>query len=106
MTCVDDTVGKIVSEVHSDDNNDITAEMLINLAKADIERRDPPQVKISSHWVLCLSENCGEDSSQESGMSALPNVEFTLYIKNIRCDNVSEAVMSKVVIENVITVAK
>ena len=93
VTCVD-TVGKIVSEVHSDDNNDITAGMLIDLAKTDIERRDPPEVKISSRWILCLSENCGEDNSQESGMSALANVEFTLYIKNIRCDNVSEVVMS------------
>ena len=89
MTCVYDTVGKIVSEVHSDDNNDVTAEMLIDLAKTDIERRNPPEVKISSHWILCLSEDCGEDNSQESGMSVLPNVEFTLYVKNIRCDNVS-----------------
>ena len=93
VTCVYGTVGKIVSEVHSDDNNDVTAEMLIDLAKTDIERRNPPEVKISSHWILCLSEDCGEDNSQESGMSVLPNVEFTLYIKNIRCDNVSEVVM-------------
>ena len=33
VTCVDDTVGKITSIVHSDDNNDKTAEMLIDLAK-------------------------------------------------------------------------
>ena len=86
VTCVDDTVGKIVSEVHSDDNNDITAKMLIDLAKRNIDRRNPPEVKISSNWILCLNEDCGD---QESGMSALPDVEFTLYIKNIRCDNVS-----------------
>ena len=86
VTCVDGTVGKIVSEVHSDDNNDITAKMLIDLAERNIERRNPPEVKISSNWILCLSEDCGD---QESGMSALSNVEFTLYIKNIRCDNVS-----------------
>ena len=86
VTCVDDTVAKIVSEVHIDDNSDKTAEMLIDLAKTDIERRNPPELKISSDWVLCLSEDCGD---QESGMSALSNVEFTLYIKNIRCDNVS-----------------
>ena len=90
MTCVDDTVGKIVTEVHSDHNNDKSAEMLIESAKSNIQRRNPPNVKISPQWILCLSEDdCGEDDSQESGMSALPNVEFTLYIKNIRCDNVS-----------------
>ena len=88
MTCVDGTVGKIVSEVHSDDHNDKTAEMLIDLARTDIQGRNPPEVKISSPWILCLSEDCDEDHSQESGMSMLSNVEFTLYIKNIRCDNV------------------
>ena len=89
MTCVDGTVGKIVSEVHSDDHNDKTAEMLIDLARTGIQGRNPPEVKISSHWILCLSEDqCDEDHSQESGMSMLSNVEFTLYIKNIRCDNV------------------
>ena len=92
MTCVDDTVGKIVSEVHSDHNNDKTAEMLIDSAKIDIQRKNPRKVKISPQWFLCLSEDCSEDYGQESGMSALPNMEFTLYIKNIkniRCDNVS-----------------
>ena len=86
MTCVDNTVGKIVSEVHSDDNNDKTAEMLIDSAKTNMQRKNP---KISPQWILCSSEDCGEDDSQESGMSVLPNMEFTLYIKNIRCDNVS-----------------
>ena len=86
MTCVHDTVGKIVSEVHSDDNNDKTAEMLIDLAKTNMQRRNPPKVKISPQWILCLSENdCSEDDSQESGMSELPNMEFTLFIKNTRC---------------------
>ena len=86
VTCIDDTVGKIVSEVHSDDNNDITAKMLLDLVKMNVERRNPPEVKISSDWILCLSEDCGD---QESGMSELSNVEFTLYIKNISCEKVS-----------------
>ena len=88
VTCLD-KVGKIVSEVHSDHNNDKTAEMLIDLAKTSLQRRNPPKVKISPRWILCLSkDDCDEDDSQESGMSALPNVEFTLYIKNISCNNV------------------
>ena len=89
VSCVGDKVVNITSEVHSDDHNDKTAEMLIDLARTDIQGRNPPEVKISSHWILCLSEDqCYEDNSQESGMSMLSNVEFTLYIKNIRCDNV------------------
>ena len=55
MTCVDDTVGKITSIVHSDDINDKTAEMLIDLAKNDIERRNPAQVEISSDWIIPYS---------------------------------------------------
>ena len=97
MTCVDDKVGKITSTVHSDDKNDKTAQMLIDLANSDIEGRNPSRVKISSDWTLCLSKECGEDdnlnNTGESGM--LPSAvmqEFTLYIKNIRCRNVSRNV--------------
>ena len=93
LSCVDDTVGNITSEVHSDSRNDKTAKMLIDLAKTNIQGRSPPEVKILSHWTLCLSEKCGEDYSQGSGMSVPPNIEFTLYIKNIRCENVSEVSM-------------
>ena len=95
MTCVDDTVGKIVTTVHSDDSNDKTAEMLIDLAKNDIERRNPAQVELSN-WIICLSEDCRKTyNSGEFGMPVLPNVtvqEFTLYIKNISCNIVSYVV--------------
>ena len=67
--------------------------MLIDLAKNDMQSRNPAHVKISSDWIICLSEvDCGRTFSGESGMSLLPNVsmqEFTLYIKNVSCDNVS-----------------
>ena len=79
VTCVDDTVGKIVSEVHSDENNNITAEILIDLAKTDIERRNPPEVNIFSDWIICLSEHCNGSMK-----------EFALYIKNVRCRNVRD----------------
>ena len=89
VTCVDDTVGKIVTTVHSDDSNDKTAEMLIDLAKNDIERRNPAQVELSN-WIICLSEDCGKTyNSGEFEMPLLPNItvqEFTLYIKNISCN--------------------
>ena len=81
MSCVDDTLVNITSEVHSDDSNDKTAEMLIDLAKTDIQRRNPPEVKISSDWILCLSEHCNVTMQ-----------EFTLYIRNIRCRNVRKLI--------------
>ena len=77
MTCVDATVVNITSEVHSDDNNDKTAEMLIDLAKSDIERRNPPEVKLSSDWILCLSEHCNVNTK-----------DLSLYIRNVKCRNV------------------
>ena len=90
MTCVDDTVGKITSIVHSDDSNDKTAEMLIDLAKIDIERRNPAQVEISSDWIVCLSEDCDEDGNvTDTGL--LPDAavkELSVYVKNTRCVNV------------------
>lgn len=76
VTCVDATVVNVTSEVHSEDNSDKTAELLIDLAKSDIEKRNPPQVKISD-WILCLSERCD-----------LSTKELSLYIKNVRCRNV------------------
>ena len=93
VTCVDDTVGKITSTVHSDDSNDKTAEMLIDLAKNDIQRRNPAQAEISSDWIICLSEDCNEDGSviDAEGSGVLPNAtmqEFTVYVKNTRCVNV------------------
>ena len=93
VTCVDDTVAKIIATVHSDDNNDKTAEMLIDLAKNDILRRNHAQVKISSDWIICLSEDCNEDGSviDAEGSGVLPNAamqEFIVYVKNARCVNV------------------
>ena len=89
VTCIDGRVGNITSTVHSDDNSDKTAQMLIDLAKSNIESRDPAQIKISSNWIICLNEDCGKG---EFGIPALPNItvqEFTLYVKNISCNNVS-----------------
>ena len=82
VSCVDDKVVNITSKVHSDDNNDKTAEMLIDLAKNNLQGRNPPEpVKISSDWILCLSEHCNVTTQ-----------EFTLYVKNIRCRNVRKLI--------------
>ena len=85
MTCVDDTVGKITSIVHSDDSNDKTAEMLIDLAKNDIQRRNPAQVEVLSDYIVCLSEDCGKTDDGSSGMSS---ITMQLYMKNISCKDV------------------
>ena len=84
VTCVDDTVGKIITTVHSDESNDKTAEMLIDLAKNDILRRNTAQVEVSSDWIVCLSEDCGK-TDDGSGMSS---ITMQLYIKNISCKDV------------------
>ena len=86
VTCVHDTVGEIIATVHSDDSNDKTAEMLIDLAKNDILRRNHAQVKISSDWIICLSEGCGK-TDDGSGMSS---ITIQLYMKNIICKDVRE----------------
>ena len=90
MTCVDDTVGKVTSTVHSDESNDKTAEMLIDLAKNDIQRRNPTQAEISSDWIICLSEDCNEDGNviDAEGSGVLPNAAIQVYVKNISCVNV------------------
>ena len=86
MTCVDDTIGNVTSTVvHSDDK---TAEMLIDLATNAIQSRDPAQVKISSDWIMCLSEDCGKTDGGVSGMSMLASTTMQLYIKNISCKDV------------------
>lgn len=85
VACVDDTVGNISSKVYADYNNDRTARMLINLAKNSIQRRNPPEVKMSSELIICLSEDCGIPT----GSGILPDATFTLYIKNFSCKSVS-----------------
>ena len=89
VICVDDTVGKVTSTVHSDNSSDKTAQMLIDLAKNAIQSRDPAQVEISSDWIICLSEDCGKTDGGEFGMPNVTIQDLTLYIKNISCNNVS-----------------
>ena len=88
VTCVDDTVGKINSTVHSDESSVQTAQMLIDLAKNAIQSRDPAQVEISSDWIICLSEDCVKTDGGVSGMSMLTSVTMQLYIKNVSCKDV------------------
>jgi len=61
--------------------------MFIDLAKSDIQSRNPAEVAISPDWTICLSIDCSED--QSSGESGILIIEkFTLYIKNFSCKNV------------------
>jgi len=92
LICIDDEVGKITSKVHS--YEDKSAQMLIQLAETDIQKRSPTEVNISSDWIICLSIDCGKHHSSVDieGSGILPNIsiqEFPLYIKNISCKNVS-----------------
>ena len=91
MTCLNDKVGNITSTVHSDDSSDKTAQMLIDLAKINIQRQNHAEVKISSDWIICLTEECGKDDDRGSG-KLLDVPVFTLYIKNISCKRVSQMI--------------
>jgi len=53
LTCLDTTTGSVSSIVYHD--GDMTAQMLINAAAADIYSNDPPLVNLPQHgWILFL----------------------------------------------------
>ena len=54
--------GIITSTVHRDGL--LSAEELINLARADIQTRNPPVVHLPHGWVLCL--NISSESKDET----------------------------------------
>lgn len=53
LTCLDSNTGIIVSVVHHE--GEISAQMLIDLAIADIKARKPPVVHLSHGWDLHLN---------------------------------------------------
>ena len=59
LTCIDNHVGLIDSVVHHEDEN--SAQMLINLAKADVQNRKPPVVHLSHGWILHLNLSSPEE---------------------------------------------
>ena len=52
-------MGLINSVVHHEDEN--SAQMLINLAKADVQNRKPPVVHLSHGWILHLNLSSPEE---------------------------------------------
>ena len=55
LTCVDDNTAIISSIVHNEGEN--SAQMLINLARANIQARNPPVVFLSNGWMLQLNQS-------------------------------------------------
>ena len=54
LTCLDTITGSVTSTIHHD--GDMTAQMLINVAVADIHSRDPPLVNLPKHgWIVFLN---------------------------------------------------
>ena len=54
LTCLDTITGSVTSTIHHD--GDMTAQMLINAAVADIHSRDPPLVNLPKlGWIVFLN---------------------------------------------------
>ena len=60
LTCLDDNMAIISSIVHNEGEN--SAQMLINLARADIQARNPPVVYLSNGWILQLNKSSPKNS--------------------------------------------
>ena len=60
LTCVDDNTAIISSIVHNEGEN--SAQMLIGLARANIQTRNPPVVYLSNGWMLQLNKSSPENS--------------------------------------------
>ena len=61
LTCLDDNVAIISSIVHNEGEN--SAQMLIDLAIADIQARNPSVVHLSNGWMLWLNQSSPESNN-------------------------------------------
>ena len=72
LTCLDTTTGLVTSIVHHD--GDMTAQMLINEAVADIYSNDPPLINLPRHgWIVFLNITTNLNN-------AASNVNNTMYV--------------------------
>lgn len=68
LTCVNENTGIITSTVHH--NGLLSAEELVNLARADIQTRNPPVVHLPRGWILCLNISSESKAETESSSSS------------------------------------
>ena len=64
LTCLDRNMGIVSSVVHHEGEN--SAQMLIDLAIADVQARNPPVVHLSHGWLLRLNQTLPEQIQSSS----------------------------------------
>lgn len=64
LTCLDRDTGTVSSKVHHE--GDTPAQVLIDLATADVQKRQPPVVHLSHGWILHLNPETLPDQMQSS----------------------------------------
>ena len=84
LTCIDEQTGIVTSKVHHDDLS--SAEELINLARTDIQSRNPPVVHLSQGWILCLSiHNNSTATDMSSSSNNNSNISLGLWMLIVVC---------------------
>ena len=83
LNCIDEQTGMITSKVHH--NGLSSAQELINLARADIQSRNPPVVHLSQGWILCLSIHNNSTATDMSSSSNNSSISLGLWMLIIVC---------------------
>lgn len=68
LTCLDSNMGIISSVVHNEREN--SAQMLIDLAIADVQARNPPVVNLTHGWMLRLNQTSPDQMQSEQMQSS------------------------------------
>ena len=85
LTCLNNHTGIISSEIHYE--GECTPKMLIDLAIADVQERQPPAVYLSHGWIIHLnltsSEEMQNSSSSDKPQSMIIGISVGLIIAAI-----------------------
>ena len=81
LTCLYSNMGIISSVVHHEDEN--SAQMLINLAIADVQARNPPVVHLSHGWILRLNQTTPEHIQSSSSQPIVIGVSVGVAVAAI-----------------------
>ena len=72
LTCLDRNMGIVSSVVHREGEN--SAQILIDLAIADVQARNPPVVHLSHGWLLRLNQTSPEQIQSSSSQRLVTGV--------------------------------
>jgi len=74
LTCLDKQTGIITVTVHP--NGLLSAQELIDLARADIQMRNPPLIYLTHGWILCLNISSTEFNSDDESLSKMSTMSI------------------------------